>query len=174
MKKKIILLSTALLTAGMLFTSCKKDKDSEEPTPTPATPVSYAKVKINNITVTDFPMTDGGGSTWDLLTNTSPDLFVKLDSGSVNIFTNDTSAVSEASNINDYPFTVTNPIAITNFATTLSLSVMDKDNPALFDNHDVIGSGTFTINSIKTNYPATATVTLSSGVTVTVGLTWYN
>ena len=45
------------------------------------------KVTITGIKVTKHPALDGGGSTWDPITNTNPDLLAVIKQGSTTIIT---------------------------------------------------------------------------------------
>jgi hypothetical protein len=154
-----------LLSIG-LFLSCKK--------PNPTYEVTYSKFKINQISLTAIPMTDAGGSNWDIGISgyQNPDVFLNIEDSAGNIIHDGTADVRNDLQSSAFPvlYTFSTLIPIEDLAVTKYISVNDDDSPLSTD--DLIGKVPLKLADYKSGYPTSITLT-SSGITIVVSGTWY-
>jgi hypothetical protein len=163
--RNIFLPSILLIFTSVIF-SCKKPNPTYEP--------SYSRFKINQISLTAIPMTDAGGSSWDLGISgyQYPDVYVMIEDtvGSL-LFDGSTDVRNDlVSSALPITFTPNAPIQIEDLSAINSISVYDDDIQLTAD--DLMGKLTIKLADYKSGYPTSITLT-SSGTTVIVNGTWY-
>ena len=127
------------------------------------------KVTISGIKVTKHPALDGGGSTWDPITNTNPDLFAVIKQGATTLITS-----GSVNNIYSGSTTILPGVTaydVTNLTTQLNIELWDEDTPPI-DANDSMGNINFSIYDSNNHFPTTLTVDNGSG-TLTFELTIY-
>jgi hypothetical protein len=185
MKKLFIIALTSC--SLFLLTDCKKKKTEEPADPCANTvclnggtcvdgscscPTGYSgadcgtqrtptKVTITGIKVTKHPALDGGGSTWDPITNTNPDIFVKIKQGAIDLVT--TSTTNNAVYTNPYVLSGFTNVNVTDLVTQLNIELWDEDTPSIGDAHDTMGNINFSIYDSNNHFPTTLTVDNGSG-----------
>ena len=191
MKKLFIIALTSC--SLFLLTDCKKKKTEEPADPCANTvclnggtcvdgscscPTGYSgadcgtqrtptKVTITGIKVTKHPALDGGGSTWDPITNTNPDLIAVIKQGATTLITS-----GSVNNISSGSTTILPGVTaydVTNLTTQLNIELWDADTPPV-DANDSMGSINFSIYDSNNHFPTTLTVDNGSG-TLTFELT---
>lgn len=179
MKKLFVIVLTSC--SLFLLTDCKKKKTEEPADPCANTvclnggtcvdgscscPTGYSgadcgtqrtptKVTINGIKVTKHPALDGGGSTWDPITNTNPDLFAVIKQGATTLITS-----GSVNNISSGSTTILPGITaydVTNLTTQLNIELWDEDTPPV-DANDSMGSINFSIYNSTNHFPTTLVV----------------
>lgn len=154
-----------LLSIG-LFLSCKK--------PNPTYEVTYSRFKIIQISLSAIPMTDAGGSTWDVGISgyQYPDVYMNVEDSAGNLLHDGTADVRNDLQLSALPivYNFTTPIQLEDLSKTSYFTVYDDDSP--LSANDLIGKVALKLADYKTGYPTSITLT-SSGTTVIVNGTWY-
>ena len=163
--RKVHLAAILFILATLLF-SCKKPNPTYEP--------SYSRFKINQISLTSFPMTDAGGVSWDVGFSgyENPDVYVMVEDTVGNLLFDGTTDVRNdlVSSALPITFTPSTPIQIEDLSSIYAISVYDDDIQLTAD--DLMGKLMLKLADYKSGYPTSITLT-SSGTTVIVNGTWY-
>jgi hypothetical protein len=154
-----------LLSIGLLL-SCKKPNPTYEP--------SYSRFKIIQISLSAIPITDAGGSTWDVGISgyQNPDVFLNVEDSAGNLLHDGTADVRNDLQLSALPivYNFTTPIQLEDLSKTSYFTVYDDDSP--LSANDLIGKVALKLADYKSGYPTSITLT-SSGTTVIVNGTWY-
>ena len=121
-----------------------------------------------------MPMTDAGGSTWDIGISgyQNPDVFLNIEDSVGNIIHDGTADVRNDLQSSALPvlYSFSIPIPIEELTATKYIAVNDDDSPLSTD--DLIGKVALKLADHKSGYPTTINLT-SSGISVVVTGTWY-
>ncbi len=124
--------------------------------------VTPSTIRINSITVTSFPATDGGAG-WDL--TSGPDILPRLSVGSTTIWESST-YFQNADPSQEYTFTPTSALYINNPTLEHTLALYDYDD---LDANDWMGGVLFTPYHNTNGFPSTLVLS-PSGASVTFRL----
>ncbi len=163
--KKVVLPVLALLFV-LLVVSCKKPNPTYEP--------SFYRFKINQISLTAIPMTDAGGSSWDLGISgyQYPDVYMNVEDSAGNLLQDGTADVRNDLQLSALPivYNLTTPIQMEDLSKTSYFTVYDDDSP--LSANDLIGKVALKLADYKIGYPTSITLS-SSGVAFVINGVWY-
>lgn len=128
--------------------------------------ITPSAIRINSITVTSFPATDGGAG-WDL--TSGPDIFPELRLGSTLIWDAPT-FYQNADPGQDYIFTPNPTFNLTSPTSQYTINLLDYDD---LDADDWMGGVNFTPYSSSNDFPTTITLAPPGGaVTFTLDVSY--
>lgn len=151
---KGVLVMTVL--ALVVFSSCKKNNPPDQ-------------VLISSIVVTEFPMTNDAGDSWDDSTEPNPDLYVTVAEGNEVVWTNPTH-YDNAESGTDFSFVPNEPIAFSTLTNECQIDFYDWESGVA---HEWMGGVEFTFDEFKED--AKEELLLTSGTfSLTLFLEWGN
>jgi hypothetical protein len=166
--KKIFLLAS--MSTLLLMSSCSKDEvcTTGYTGSSCTTQITPSKILVSKIEVIRFPGTDSGGSSWDLLPSSGPEIYPILSRAGSEIW-NSPTYVTDANPSNSYNFNPTQPIELLYPLDTYTISLYDYDGTS---SDDFMGGINFPIYSNSNNFPSTLIVDAGGEVAFKLYLTY--
>lgn len=177
MKKSILLLGVVFLMA-IAFNSCQDDPVLQPVNDGIPVVTPKSKAFITLIQLNDFPMTDPGGNTWDIVDSAafdtlgSPDIFYNITTPgpSPAVLWSQNSHFSNTGDTDTIPFYLLNEFEVVPFGSSIDVNLYDYELP----DSTLMGNLNFTIGPFPdplNPYPAYVT-SQQNGFNLTIGIRW--